>query len=161
MRVGVTGHQERKGIEWEWVGRAFREELVRLTDVAEGWTSLAVGTDQVFASVCLDLSIPITAVIPMPDYERSFSQSALNAYRSLLRASRIVQLEGAVTDEEAFYKAGHTVVDNCDLLFALWDGLSSRGKGGTADIVRYATTISRPVRWINPFERTVSDYLGR
>ena len=33
----------------------------------------------------------------------------------------------------------------CDRLLAVWDGLPSRGLGGTGDIVTYARTLGRPV----------------
>jgi len=37
------------------------------------------------------------------------------------------------------------VVDNCDVLIALWDGEAPQKTGGTADIVEYAKKKKRPV----------------
>ena len=40
---------------------------------------------------------------------------------------------------------GRYVVDHCDVLIALWDGMPSSGQGGTAEIVSYAKEQCRPV----------------
>jgi hypothetical protein len=36
-------------------------------------------------------------------------------------------------------------VNDSDVLIALWDGLPARGKGGTAEVVEYATALGKPV----------------
>ena len=45
--------------------------------------------------------------------------------------------------------AGHSVVNRCDVLIAIWDGQLPNGAGGTGDIVPYAIQQGRPVLWIN------------
>ena len=40
--------------------------------------------------------------------------------------------------ESAYERAGHAVIEGCDILLALWDGQPSRGQGGTAEIVAEA-----------------------
>jgi hypothetical protein len=47
--------------------------------------------------------------------------------------------------QDAYDKVGRYVVDHCDVLIALWDGETSRGKGGTYEVVQYALTEKRPV----------------
>ena len=45
----------------------------------------------------------------------------------------------AESRRQAYKAVGQYVVNRCDILIALWDGEPSRGKGGTAEIVEYAT----------------------
>jgi len=44
---------------------------------------------------------------------------------------------------------GHAIVDECDLLIALWDRKKAKGVGGTGDIVTYAKKKEIPILHIN------------
>ena len=50
----------------------------------------------------------------------------------------------------AYEATGRIVVRNCDLQIAIWDGLPGKGRGGTADIVRYCAQYGGPVWLISP-----------
>lgn len=152
--VGVTGHQARPGIEWDWVAGRVREALVERAPVARAFSSLAAGSDQVFASEALALGIPVTAVIPMPDYERCFEEG-LERYRDLLSRCEALVLEGADSDQEAFMEAGRRVADASATLVAIWDGRPAEGHGGTADVVAHALGRGHAVVQIDPIGRTV------
>ena len=155
MRVGVTGHQMREGIDWAWVRTCLSSTLMGLDAPESALTCLAVGSDQVFAEVALSLKIRVVAVIPMKDYAKFFAGPALTHYVDLLSASTVHVLEGASSEEESFLVAGKFVVDNCDTLFAVWDGQPSKGIGGTADIVDYARTQKKLVIRIDPIGQKV------
>lgn len=149
-RVGVTGHQDRDGIDWSWVRRTLREALVTYS-ATEALSSLAQGTDQLFAEVALELDIPVRAIVPLGAYESFFKDSAVLAnYRRLLGQARRTDLELHFPPERAFFEAGKFVVDECQVLLAVWDGKPAEGLGGTADIVSYARSRGRPVVWLNP-----------
>ncbi|GAN97759.1 hypothetical protein Geu3261_0251_010 [Komagataeibacter europaeus NBRC 3261] len=154
--IGVTGHQTRPGIDWKWVAGRIRDQLTDRAPVGRAFSSLAAGSDQVFAEQALALGIPVTAIIPLPDYERCFKEK-LDDYRSLLARCDQIVLDGAETDQEAFLEAGRQVVDNADVLLAIWDGKMAQGLGGTADVVEYALGRGREVIHINPVELTVRD----
>ncbi|MBS1070056.1 hypothetical protein [Gluconobacter cerinus] len=154
--IGVTGHQARPGIDWEWVADRIRDQLIERAPVGRAFSSLAAGSDQVFAEQALALGIPVTAIIPLPDYERCFEEK-LDDYRSLLARCDQIVLDGAGTDQEAFLEAGREVVDRVDVLFAIWDGKVAQGLGGTADVVDYALGRGRAIVHIDPIERTVHD----
>jgi hypothetical protein len=47
--------------------------------------------------------------------------------------------------EDAYELAGRAVVDRCDVVVALWDGLPARGRAGCAEIVQYALDQDRVV----------------
>jgi len=156
MDVGVTGHQDRKGIEWSWVEDAVRAELKKLEDVKRALSCLAAGTDQVFAEVAIGLQIPVVAVVPLAGYERFFEEGSLSNYRRLLSQCEVIQLGWNGDPERAFFEAGKFIVDQCDLLFAVWDGAGAEGLGGTGDVVSYAQRKRKPVLHINPCTQIVS-----
>jgi hypothetical protein len=52
------------------------------------------------------------------------------------------------TREDAYLAGGLALVDDVDVLVALWDGEPSRGRGGTAEVVQYARDTGTPVEWI-------------
>ncbi|MGH7867899.1 MAG: hypothetical protein ACREP9_09805 [Candidatus Dormibacteraceae bacterium] len=139
MRVGFTGHQN---LPPEFVSKIRHELWEQLRGDATGLTglsSLAEGADQIFASTILSSGGALEVVIPSAGYQATFSEEALDGYKSLLsKASRVHQLPFNEPSEEAFFAAGKYVVDNSDRMIAVWDGEKAAGLGGTGDIVQYA-----------------------
>jgi len=156
MQIGVSGHQTRPAIDWHWVARVVRSELAKAGEVAKALTSLAPGSDQVFANAAISLGIPVVAVLPLEGYERYFQGEGLADYRRLLGRCEQIQLGWKGEPERAFFEAGKFIVDSCDVLFAIWDGAASEGLGGTADIVDYALAKSRRIIHINPIAKKVT-----
>jgi hypothetical protein len=138
--VGCTGHQNIPDEAIPFVREAIRTELRRLNAVAlTGVCSLAAGADQMFAQAVLDSGGQLDVIIPSSDYEKTFDSKGAAQYRRLLRrAAKSQTLNWPEPSEDAFLDAGHHVADSADVLIAVWDGHDARGKGGTADIVRYA-----------------------
>ncbi len=155
MRIGITGHQERPGISWDWVSETLTSEILKLGNASKAYSSLAAGADQAFATVALQLRVPLVAVIPISGYTRFFQGEILRRYHELIEQSEVVQLPDAQDDQEAFYKAGQYVSDQSNVLFALWDGKHAQGFGGTADIVDYARSSRRTVVHLNPIDRSI------
>jgi hypothetical protein len=52
-----------------------------------------------------------------------------------------------------YLRAGHAMLDQADLLLALWDGAPSRGTGGTAEVVEEACRRGIPVIHLSPNPR--------
>lgn len=155
MRVGVTGHQKREGIDWVWVARTIDKELELRPEIRLALSSLAEGADQAFAKCAIRHQIRLLAVIPIEDYSSYFAPEALLEFKRLLRHAEAIDLGLSGNPEAAFLKAGRYVVDHVDLLFAVWDGERAAGKGGTADIVAYAQERDCPIIHINPIARTI------
>jgi hypothetical protein len=105
MRVGVTGHQKREGIDWRWVSRAVDAELELRPTIELAVSSLAEGADQVFARCAIEHHIPVLAVIPIDNYASYFEAEALLEYRSLLTQSKCVDLGLTGDPETAFLQA--------------------------------------------------------
>ena len=155
MIVGVTGHQKRDGVNWNWVKESLSSCLKKYP-VKGAFTSLAEGTDQIFAEAAMALSISVSAVIPLDDYESFFSPSGLAVYRRLILKSTTVCLHSNQRPEQAFMDAGRYVVDHSDILFAVWDGHHAEGLGGTGDIVIYAQSLGKNILHFNPCNESIA-----
>ena len=139
-RVGFTGHQRLTSATRRAVAAAVSDLLVECAEPLVGLTSLAEGSDQVFALSVLAAGGQLHVVIPCDGYEVTFATvDARDAYAALLSlATDVIKLHYPEPSEDAYLAAGHRIVDQCDMLIAVWDGLPAVGKGGTADIVQYA-----------------------
>ncbi len=117
---------------------------------------LAEGTDRLVAEAALAVGAELTCPLPLPvdEYERDFtSAKSVAAFRRLLAEARdvaVVGEAGSTPDERnaAYVAAGREMLVRADLLVAVWDGLPSRGEGGTAQIVAEAQDLGVPVVWI-------------
>jgi hypothetical protein len=149
IRLGITGHQSVPASARSLLHRVL-DELITSSSV--GVSSLAAGADQEFARAVLRAGGSLITVIPARDYSMTFSNAAdLATYRELLAASdQLIQLSYERSSEKAFMAAGRRVVDECELLIAVWDGEPAHGLGGTGDVVEYARKIGRPLRMVWP-----------
>ena len=156
ITIGITGHQSREGLDWQWTRGAMEDVLRDVAPVRQALSSLAIGADQVFAELALANAISLRVIVPFADYERCFSGEGLKSYRDLLaRSHEVVVLAPTTSDQHAFLAAGLAIADACDLLVAVWDGKPAAGLGGTADIVRHALNSCRRVAHLDPFSRVV------
>jgi hypothetical protein len=133
------------------VTAGFREELLRLRP-AGAIAGMALGGDQIFASVCCELGIPWVAAVPFLGQEERWPFASQEAYRRLLRRAfrTFVIAERPANDSEAnaaMFARDAWMVDRCDLLLAAWNG--SR-QGGTFNTVMYASQVGRPIRRSKP-----------
>jgi hypothetical protein len=152
IRIGFTGHQRLTSVTRRSIAGAVSEILARNSGPLIGLTSLAEGSDQVFALSVLAVGGRLNVVVPCQNYENTFAVlGARDAYAALLcLATDVVSLPYPEPSEDAYLAAGHLIVDKCDKLIAVWDGLPARGKGGTADIVRYAEQVGTPSQVVWP-----------
>ncbi|MGI8855962.1 MAG: hypothetical protein ACR2JW_09435 [Thermomicrobiales bacterium] len=167
LRVGVTGHRY---VASAGVGADPLRDRVRavfaflwqtVVDSAPSGSQpvlvvvspLAEGADRLIAHEAVANGFPLHCPLPFAraEYERDFSGAASRAeYRDLLaRAAVVTELPGSPERREAAYEAvGRIVIDQSDLLVAIWDGEAARGGGGTAHVVRDALDRQVPVIWI-------------
>lgn len=151
IKVGVTGHQNRAGIDWDWVRSSIKNEIRQSLKKWIGYSCLAAGTDQIFADEILKNGGTHHAIIPLKNYENFFQADAKKEYLRLLAKSKMEQLDGPQQDTNlAFYEAGQHIVDNVELLIAVWDGNPAADFGGTADIVTYASINKVAMIQFNP-----------
>jgi hypothetical protein len=161
-RVGVTGHQRlEKPSAWAWVESALARALDTLKPPLVAISSLAIGADQLFASLVLSRGGEFQAIIPFTGYERTFSGEDVETYRRLLSKARAVEyLTTEGTDEDKYLAAGKRIVELAEVMIAVWDGKPAKGKGGTADIVAYAIHMGVRLIHKNPLDHTITDTFG-
>lgn len=140
MRIGVSGHQRIPPLATVHVESGIAKIVGSSGASLIGVSSLAAGADQMFARKVLEVGGALHVIIPCRGYENTFDNPGdLENFVSLSGlASRIETLKYPEPSEEAFLQAGRRIVDNSDVLVAVWDGRAARGVGGTADIVAYA-----------------------
>ena len=157
MKVGVTGHRKLTDpAAWDWVRAELTALLQNIARPLIGLTSLAIGADQIFAEVVLQLEGDIELIVPFPDYERTFDEPDLAQYHRLKALSKHTEIrQNGGTEEQSYLEAGQRIVDLSDWLVAVWDGQPARGLGGTADIVHYAATIGKRCVQLNPVTHRV------
>ena len=150
--LGVTGHQTIPPGARGFVVTAVKDILRDAESPVDAFTSLAAGADQLVATELLRAGGRLHVILPSRDYESTFAATEdLDRFRSLLEAAdAVTRLDYAEPSEEAFLAAGKSVVDNCEMLIAIWDGEPSRGLGGTADVVRYARDTGKAVSVVWP-----------
>jgi hypothetical protein len=150
--VGISGHRGLPSQTRKLVDAALREVLVpHAGSELVGVSCLAGGPDQLFARAVLDLGGALEVVVPAEHYRDGLEPEEQDGYDELIAtAGRIERLPFVESTSEAHLAAGQTIVDRCDLLFAVWDGQPSRGLGGTADTVAYARDRGVPVTVVWP-----------
>ncbi|MDI6103061.1 hypothetical protein QLQ12_31050 [Actinoplanes sp. NEAU-A12] len=152
MRFGVTGHRMLPPGIAERAVDHWRQVLPTGAGLL-GVSSLADGADQLFAAHVLAAGGVLEAVLPSADYAGSLTADGSRArFEGLVRAAAtVITMPYPEPCDQGFLAAGQALVDRCDHLFAVWDGLPARGLGGTADVVAYARSHGRPVTvlWID------------
>jgi hypothetical protein len=161
MKIGITGHQKIANPDnWPWVAKELKNTLNKFNPPIIGLSCLALGADQLFARTVLDTGGQFIAILPFPGYENVFHGEAQYEYLSLLsKATSTICLERSdETDEEAYLLAGKVILEQSDVLVAIWDGMPAEGLGGTGDVVSAAIQSKIKVIQINPDTRTVSSF---
>jgi hypothetical protein len=145
--VGITGH--RSLADPAAVRAALDAALASVLAPLLGITALAAGADQLFGQAVLAAGGDLEVIVPSADYRSTMPASSRGVYDTLVDAAALTTtLEFEHAGNPAYLAAGLELLERCDLLIAVWDGLPSRGAGGTADMVRRARAQGIPVQVI-------------
>ncbi len=154
LAIGFTGHRSLPDEEKsrQLIYGFLKERKAATPGMIYGVSSAAAGGDLLFAESCIQLEIPLRVLLPLPkeqfrdDFDPATWQRAENV---LSKAVSVEVTGGNQPRNENYYECGIETVHQSTLLIALWDGESSRGKGGTQEIVAFAKSIGRPVIWFH------------
>lgn len=158
IRIGITGHRRLDDeTAWHWVGGAMADAIARSQRPFAVLSSLAIGADQLLASIGLAQGGTLEVVLPFPGYRAKFNEPHdLSRYDALLlRASQVEVLPPQGSDKESYLAAGKRIVDRSHAMFAVWDGRPAADVGGTGDVVQYARAMDCPLTVFDPVTRTV------
>ena len=141
MRIAVTGHRPKrlKGQQKE-IKRWLSEQLDKY-ECTEAISGMAQGADQIFAQAAVEKNIPLICCYP---YRKNFFHQ--EEQKILNRAKDIKFISETYTGNRVYWFRDKYMVDNCDLLLAVWDGIKA---GGTWLTINYAQKIGKPVIFYN------------
>jgi len=153
MVIAFTGHRPNKIGGYKLPNPTYLhicrqlDQTLRELKPTECISGMALGVDQIAASVCIKLGIDFTAAIPFLGQENAWPDASRAIYRKLLAksAKQVVVSEGGYSAHKMQVR-NEWMVNHCDLLLAVWDGTA----GGTGNCVSYAEKIGKPVRIIHP-----------
>jgi len=143
LRVGLIGHREAFDAATVTEIRAQAQSYFARwsTEYAtiEAYTLLATGADTILTEVALAYGAHLIAVVPFADYETDFTGDERERYQALLQRAHAVQGMPAVErSNDAYFNASKWIIDQVDVILAVWDGERARDLGGTGDVVAYA-----------------------
>lgn len=151
LKIGVTGH--RFFLNEEKVRQEVRKHLHQLKNIASEFeiiSPLADGADMLVteeAIITLDAKLSVILPYELDEYKKSIvDKNRFNSLFSKKEKIEILGFDGTFTvlnKEHQYYLCGKKIVDICDLLIVLYDGLPSKGLGGTAEIVAYSKAIDK------------------
>ncbi len=133
------------------VSKLYAEEPSRFVLLS----SLASGADSLVAEEALKLGYELHAPLPLAreEYEKDFdTPPTLATFRDLLtRASRVFEISAANPERgHAYADAARVVLNQSDVLLALWDGRDTEYVAGTAATIAQASSQHIPVIHIHP-----------
>ncbi len=160
--IGVTGH--RKLENQPALTNAVRSAILCIYQMLLSMTGtatelcilspLAEGADRLVVEEVLRIprsTLEVVLPLEKEDYTQDFqtSQSKEEFEKLLTQASSIRTLPTKANRTEAYRRVGRYVVDHCDVLIALWNGITDAGRGGTQEIVGYARHVKCPLVWVH------------
>jgi hypothetical protein len=117
------------------------------------FSALAEGSDQLVAQIAL--SYPgIKLVVPLPLAEEQYLQEFASdigrkSFNELTQsADKMFMLPAQVDRPTAYEYLGNYLLDHCDVLIAIWNGVYSLKKGGTGEVVKKALQMGKLIYWI-------------
>ena len=173
LTIGVTGHRDHRlaGVDLTAVSASVATTLQQLQTAMNAVkadhptafshkpaelrmvSALADGADTIVAHAALDNGWRVDACLPFPRdvYAHDFQAGAPHdEFVALLgRTTHTFELNGEHLDPEsrnASYEAvGRLMLEQSDILLAIWDGDPGRGRGGTSRVVAEAVARHIPV----------------
>lgn len=118
----------------------------------------AQGFDQ--AVMAAAAGFPMIAAIPFVGHESKWPADAQAYYRDLLAQCETVQYFGKAYSNKLFAVRDRWMVDNADIVIALFDGVDN---GGTALTVKYAISKEKPLinwwdKWVKYRDKNLEEF---
>lgn len=151
MIIAGTGHRPPVLFKDNFYSPTNKQKLIafatdKIDEFAKTWhprlngviSGMAQGWDNAIAHAALNLNIPLIAAVPFTGMDSKWPKDSKDDYNYLLsKASEVVIVSEGGYANYKFFLRDQYMVDNCDLLLALYNGNPT---GGTAITVKYATT---------------------
>lgn len=153
IRIAVTGHRGLPDQTVQLIDAALRDLIAEYADVRPvvGLSCIADGADQLFARAVLGAGGQLEVFVPAERYREGLPADCWAGYDALYaKATAVHRLDHVESTAQAHMDASAQMIDDADLLVAVWDSRPARGYGGTADVVDYARDHDTPVTIVWP-----------
>lgn len=152
LKIGISGKRLIQESEKLKLAKAIENKIKSIlrknkTTEFKGVTSLAIGTDTIFAEVVTKVfKMPLKIVLPMPidEYRKDFKdESDLFKFNDFIENFKDIEITTTSIPvdykerNDSYFYVGKLVVDLCDEMLFVWDEQKPAGRGGTAEIIGY------------------------
>jgi uncharacterized phage-like protein YoqJ len=145
MIVAGTGHRPPKlGGYHDWIFQGLiilAEDFLKIKEPKEVISGMALGWDQALAQAAINLGISLTCALPFDGMEERWYDEAKARFTNICMKADRIEVLSKEYHGGTYQIRNEWMVDNSDLVVALWDGSS----GGTFNCVYYATKVGIPI----------------
>lgn len=117
-----------------------------------GLSTIGTEVDLLFAESCVALQIPLRLFLPLPaeNLSEEFTKPIWSRAERVIQSALSVEVIGdGQRRDSRYYECCLAVVQQSQLLLALWNGLPEGDSAGMHDIVTFATQLGAPVVWLH------------
>lgn len=159
----ITGHRfaslpfgtNEESEQCQLLRAALRREFIQLIEAEHVETFLcgmALGSDQIASEILIHLKnqyphLKLHAYIPCHEQYLKWNEAQTARYRTILRHAEEIRTIGKAYTRGCMQKRNQAMVDDADLLLAVY---VPNTRGGTAQTIRYARKLGREIRLIDP-----------
>lgn len=157
IKIAVTGHRQLTNLPSlensifaavDQISEAFPGQIYHI------WTCLAEGADRILSRILVkSLEAKLTVVLPLPEQEYIKDFETIESIKEFEHlkygAEQVISPDQVLDRPKAYQDANHTLLQGCDLLVAIWDGIPARGPGGTSEVVESIRQAEKPLLWIH------------
>jgi uncharacterized phage-like protein YoqJ len=141
MKLGITGHRP-PGLFGGWIApspnKIYDSIYLKIKALAPELviSGMAQGTDTYAAEVAIALGISLEVAVPCDKQEQLWPEPAQIKYKEIIsKASKVTVVSPGPYTKECMHIRDRYIVDNSDMLLAVWNGQKF---GGTFATIRYA-----------------------
>lgn len=134
---------------------AIVEELARDHNVGTLLSGMAQGVDLIWAGIARQFRLQLEAYIPFPEQTKGWDAEWVNYREGLMDYASFIHQASNRYATWAFHKRNDMMLDDCDVVVAVWD--PRRSGGGTASVVRKARERGKPLVVVDLEKWSISD----
>ncbi len=155
MKIAITGHRPNKlGNDYNLTSPIIGWLTGKIVKIIQEYkpdtliTGMALGIDTLFAKIAIQLNISFIAAIPCKQQYVKWSQKSKEIWMDITdhKLCEKYYVTEELYSNTCMQLRNQWMVDNCDILIAVWDESS----GGTKNCVDYAKSVNKQIVYINP-----------
>lgn len=145
--IAFTGHRPDKLLGYEAEIRLSIDSLLDEIAPSKCIVGMARGVDMIAARASYEKHIPYIAAIPFMGQAIQYPDDEKDEYLFLVKNALHIEVLNDCYLPWAFQQRNEWMVDNCNLVIAVWDGT----RGGTANCIKYCRSkrVKREIRFLS------------